>query len=161
MKQLELELQKRLLIVNPPEGQLTAICNEDEVYYAIKNDETYIKIVDGKKWKLICKGPEFTEEIVKNLVFKAGEAMYYNHCDEYYHNSELTNFTVLESFISAIEAKGYYWGENPVKDPCSQIEIYGNNSPETTTNYQNDLKKFQDAESRTFNLDKIIIFEIL
>lgn len=144
MKQIELNLQKRILIVEAPEGELTTIGKGDEFYYAIKNDENYIKIVDGKKWKLICKGDELTEEIAKGLVKPLWD-YYYNYKED--HTQPVGNYqrlatkTALESFISAIESQGYYWGKNPVKNP----EDF-DNLPSSLSVYCNQENKHFEAE---------------
>lgn len=146
MKQIELNLQKRLLIVEAPEGELTAIGNGDEVYYAIKKDETFIKILDGKKWKLICKGSELTEEIARGLV-KSFEFGTREYPDLFYLNYKNDCYQIGQSvisFISAIEAQGYYWGSFP-SEKISWTEI----------------NKWKEYESKTFNPEKTLIFEIL
>lgn len=137
MKQLELNSQKRLLIV------------EVDKMMSKYNTENWYQERLSKGLKLICKGSELTEEIAKELV-KNGKI---NEFDIYYNYKMdcwlYENKTTIDSFISAIEAQGYYWGENPLGD------------------YSNALKRhiltgtWQEAESKTFNLSKTLIFEIL
>lgn len=89
MKQLELELKKRLLIVE--------IEKEELVASMLVND-----FFPNLKLEIICEGSELTEEIADELVdiFDLGYFVDYNH-----HNPRSYKFTALESFISAIEAK--------------------------------------------------------
>ncbi|WP_027380818.1 hypothetical protein [Chryseobacterium daeguense] len=83
MKHLDLQLQKRLLIV---EGDLFEIPKYTQLWL----DNKIIRI---------CKGSELTEEIAKGLVDKLGDYIRnYKDPDDYYK-------TALESFISAIEAQ--------------------------------------------------------
>lgn len=145
MKTLELSLQKRLLIV---EGDMLEFKLNDKRWL---NDQLF----------KICKGYELTEEIARNLV---------NPLWDYYKNylesdsSDVGNYkrliknTALESFISAIEAQGYYWGENPIQStvPTSDLNFYDNIEV-----YHHCLNVWQEAESKTFNPEKSLIFEIL
>lgn len=97
MKQLELNLQKRLIIV------------ESDSNFTIDSSI-----------KLICKGSDLTEEIAKGLV----EPLWNNYKNYLEDNNErpvgnyarLAKQTALESFISAIEAQNHYWGKNPLGD---------------------------------------------
>lgn len=122
MKQLELNLQKRLLIV---EGASEIVVGQYELD------------VNGRDIELICKGSELTEEIAENFV----EGM----MDSYY----------IDNFISAIEAQGYYWGENPIEEPIMHQLLGADDNPNS------EEKEWQEAESKTFNPEKTLIFEIL
>lgn len=104
-------------------------------------------------YRVICKGSEFTGEIADDLV----------------HGIE--DKTALESFISAIEAKNMYWKDVPWDFPL--VEDYGyqiSSSPEVEKGwiyeggeekYHEALKAYEEAESKTFNPEKTLIFEIL
>lgn len=165
MKQLEIKTNKRLLIVELHE----------ESEYEIKKEGIVIKlfgkyqtdIIKGD-FRFICKGPDLTEDIAKGFIeFKWmptwGAKDYVNE------NNHFTS--ALESFISAIESKGYHWGENPVKEPrMSDYGWYASGHPEEDSGwmyedgedkYYESLKLFEESESRTFNPSKCIIFEIL
>lgn len=173
MKTLELELNKRLLIVEAPEGELTAIGNDKEVHYAIKKygKESYIKIANGKTHKLICKGSELTDGKIRHYLH---ESIYSGLFAHYVKDIPVNTYcynSALESFISAIEAKGYYWKDVPWDFPL--VEDYGyqtSSSPEVERGwmyeggeekYHEVLKAYEEAESRTFNPEKTIIFEII
>lgn len=91
MKQIELNLQKRLLIVEDAENG-TYFPPIDIDYHIEKDDEV---------WKLICKGAELTEEIADEFA-EPYDLVFYASYDGYKYSYEIT---ALESFISAIEAK--------------------------------------------------------
>lgn len=86
MKTLELELNKRLLIV---EGE------EDKVVWDVPMDEKGCHPI-----KLICKGSELTEEIVKQLIT-------YNEKTGLYDGFYFPMF----AFVDAINELGFYWNE--------------------------------------------------
>lgn len=152
-----LNLNKRVLVVDAPIGELAAIGNDKEVYYAIKSEgENYTKIADGKKWKFLCKGEELTEEMAEQLV-KVGDEGF--ECWDYKNNKwGAFGFSPIESFISAIEASGHYWLDPPKRKPEFTIDWYGK-SPSEFERYENDMQEWQEAESKTFK--NPLIFEIL
>lgn len=122
---------------------------------------------------IICLGSELTDDIAEKLVIEMVD-----DCDCIYY-IDYTRFddpdsccwTPVQSFISAIEATGYYWGKNPIEEPT--IEKYGwyaSESPyedsgwmheEGEEKYYEELKAFHEAESKTFHPSQTLIFEIL
>lgn len=167
MKHIELELKERFLIVEFPKDKFDKnFFNESSI------SEAWILLRYKKNVKLICKGSELTEEIAKGLV-KNEISNYLVEWAYDYKNEEQLNldtFSCLESFISAIEAQGYYWGENPLgKQPKITEERYKSerefmdNNPEESVfgDHYADWSMWQEAESKTFNPEKILIFEIL
>lgn len=146
MKTLELNLNKRLLIVEA-ESNFTA---------------------DGNL-KFICKGSELTEEIAKGLVeSKVEHTRMFSQIvyKRYKQNiSELDTYVFtkpLESFISAIEAQGYYWGENPIEEPHNSGLAHLYPSGDFLMDKSLEIAKlWQEYESKTFNPKKSLIFEIL
>lgn len=151
MKTLELELNKRLLIVEIQAVELAASMLFPEY-----------------QLELLCKGSDLTEAVAKELVrFVGGPWSAYVD----YKNGKNWMSTALESFISAIESKGWFWKDVPWDFPL--VEDYGyqtSNSPEAERGwmyefgeekYHEALKDYEEAESRTFNPAKCIIFEIL
>ncbi len=155
MKQLELQLKKRLLIVEYQDKREAEMDLQTH-----KAFPEYDKTV-------ICLGREFDEEIAKDYVFNIlhehGLEMFEKHNAtekeiQIDHWSGVTD-NAFESFISAIEAKGYFWGENPVKKPKT-IE-YNDFDYLGMEIHDRNMKAFRDAESRTFNPEKTLIFEIL
>lgn len=165
MKQIELELKKRLLIVELPEKcEFAGIKIADKVnptiYYwneRMTKDDYPIAFPLQRKAKFICKGSELTEEIAMELVMEMyssnEERMMYRDYRSKYDDEVV--YDALESFISSIEAQGYCWGENPVKRDNIQTD------DGTILNIKYNSKEWQEAELKTFNLSKTLIFEIL
>lgn len=161
MKTLELDLKKKVLIVDLPERyEFTAIGNDKEIYYAIKLDENYTKISNGKEWKFICKGSELTEEIASGLVNSDddyGVVMYQN-----YRTTSMSYFdeqiTALESFISMIESKGFYWMENPIEKPhnIGLLDLYPTGDILMDKSLEC-AKKWQEAEEKTLRNPLIFV----
>lgn len=130
IKQLELELKKRLLIVEVKENDL-----ED-----FSKRKYYFSYEGKNPIKLICKGSELTEDIAGEIIlFNENTGLY----DGYY--------SPLVAFFSAIDAQGYYWGENPRGETVPMA-------------FEKDTlcrQLWQEAESKNFNPEKTLIFEIL
>lgn len=154
MKQLELQLKKRLLILEIDESLETL----------------NIHSWNNQPLELICKGSELTEEIAKTIIpnelgylFDGDNKEYFAYPDykNINHPFEDNSFkTATESFISAIEAHGNYWSENSLRKPEYSIEWYDRSKIEFER-YENDIQEWQEAESKTFNPEKTLIFEIL
>lgn len=144
MKTLELNLQKRLLIV---EGASEIVVGQYELD------------VNGRDIELICKGSELTEEIAMELVMEMyssnEERMMYRDYKAKYDDEVIYN--ALESFISAIEAQGYYWGKNPIEKPD---DLSGLGSPFDNL-ITEEIDKWFMADVLTFNPDQTLIFEII
>jgi len=152
MKKLVLELNKRLLIVEVENCDVT-IDKEGIHFYFLNGGKDFIK----GNYHSICKSSELTEDVAKGLV---GIGSYANTFKNYITNdSHKSNQkqTSLESFISAIEAKGHYWGENPYGEEPQDISDLG----EFTVMMRKKHQAWQEAESRTFHLEKTLIFEIV
>lgn len=172
MKQIELNLQKRLLIVEV--GEIEEIIDVQPDFN--------IALLEGKKFiavkgnhKLIGKGSELTEEIANTYVsdhnfYDENRERSYHGYKDYKHNDYALQ-SALESFTSAIEAQGYYWSENPIEKPTmekygwytanSQEEESGWMYEEGEDKYYEALNEWQNSESKTFNPSKTLIFEIL
>jgi len=166
MKTLEIQTNKRLLIV---EGEIEKIIDVQPGFNTgVIEDKKFIAI-KGKA-KLICKGSELNEEIAKGLVEKV---MNNQHYQNYNSKSVVDRWckTALESFISAIEAQGWFWGQNSLGEPkMSDYGWYASGHPEEDSGwmyeegedeYYKAFKKWQEAEAKTFNPDKSLIFEIV
>jgi len=130
MKQLQLDLNKRLLIVEFDDMEhleKVISCDKQGIRFCSDDDEPT---------ELICKGSGLTEVIAYKLV----EEMSRFNTNTAYKNYKggKSFFMALESFISAIESKGMFW-----KD------------------WNGENETFEESESRTFNPEKCIIFEIL
>lgn len=159
MKQIELELKERLLIVELPNKDCEfggLLKNRNLYFFTEKMDsEDYpVCIPLPYDCELICKGSELTEQVAKELVNNFLEEMgheafeYYNVTENDLEENHWVGVaeSALQSFISSIEAQGYYWGENPFNERINAGYTY---------------EKWQQAESRTFNPEKSIIFKIL
>lgn len=160
MKQLEIKTNKRLLIVEFPEMPEVYKHNKEFIFFKFKKENEYNNgaiRVGFEKIKEICKGPDLTEELAeefsKHVKSSHGEDGFINYL---YESKEIVYspafVTALESFISAIESKGYHWGENPVK--------FKENEMNWEKRHKNRIE-WERAESRTFNPSKCIIFEIV
>ncbi|WP_185269230.1 hypothetical protein [Chryseobacterium indologenes] len=155
MKILEIELNKRLLIVeyddNDPRSN---IVDFKSIAMGMDNEE---------KVDFICKGSDLTEDIAKGLVESElqtahmfGQVVFKLYD---YNGIDIKTFgwtnNALKSFISAIESKGYHWGENPVK--LQNVVLEDGNE----LNVKVQSKEWIEAESRTFYPEKCIICEKL
>lgn len=153
MKILELELNKRLLIV-----EFDDIEHFENV---ISCDKQGIRFCsdDNELTKLICKGSELTEDIAKD--FSDYTNLFNKKCFADYNGDRYSlPISALESFISAIESNSYHWEKNPIRsfslyDPRSKTGFH-EQEEESKVN-----EEFKESESRTFNPEKTLIFEIL
>ena len=91
MKTLELDIKKKVLIVQPEET---------------RNINSWIAL-HSKQWNFICLGLELTEEIASELVeehYMNGIRSYEIYNDYRYNDSRWLD-NAIESFISAVESK--------------------------------------------------------
>lgn len=148
MKQLEIITNKRLLIVEYETAQ------EMEIEYSL-----YKGIPEADK-EIICKGSELTEDIAKRYVrFVGGPWSAYVD----YSNEKNWISSALQSFMSSIKSHGYHWGENPEGEQphnTGLVDSYPTGHPLMDVSLE-EAKKWQEAEYRTFNPSKCIIFEII
>ena len=130
MKTLELKLKKDVLIVDL----------EDNEAGFIKGD-----------FDFLCDGSELTEEIASELVeehYMNGVRSYEIYNDYRYNDARWLD-NALDSFISAVESKGFYWLENPI-----EIIERGEDTEHNRVLNQN---KWQEAEEKTFKNPLIFI----
>lgn len=159
MKTLHLTLAKELLIVEVPENsELTAIGNNENVYYAIKHDgeEKYTIVANGKDYKLLCKATDLTEDIAEGLVEKVMNGHHFQN----YNSKEIIDRwckSALNSFKSAIEANGFHWGRNPYKNDWDELCEWGYVAIDGKTCSKSD--RYEKAKDKTFNLKQTLIFE--
>ena len=132
MKLLELKLKKDVLIVDAEGLEITQalIFNKFGNYNLSCYD-------------FLCKGSELTEEIASELAE--------NKIKHKFENKVLTfyNYKNLESFISAVESKGFHWLENPI-----EIIERGEDTEHNRVINQN---KWQEAEEKTFKNPLIFV----
>lgn len=156
-----LNLNKRVLVVDAPQGSYDHKIEKFQNYFQfncqLSENESigfafFYKDFGGKKKypndiKFLCKGEDITEEIAEQLI-KVGDEGF--ECWNYKNNKwGAFGFSPIESFISEIEANGFYWLVNPYEDYKAQ----------TVEHYKEWEELFQEAESKTFK--NPLIFEIL
>ena len=136
MKILELDLKKKVLIVQPEET----------------GNINYWVTSHSKDWDFICLGSELTEEIASELVdFWQNTAN-----DGFIYENYKTNLpkkeTAVESFISAVESKDFHWLDNPISGPNKIIQ--------TSLSFKKFAKHselFDRAEEKTFRNPLIFV----
>ena len=102
MKTLELKLKKDVLIVD------------------LEDDEA--GFINGN-YDFLCDGSELTEEIASELVEMEYSVLYKKSFFIDYDRPSLLLKFAKESFISAVESKGFYWLDNPISDPNKIIHF--------------------------------------
>ena len=116
MKTLELKLKKDVLIAEIPRLADYEFINRDCKYLKIGKEEIKLNASTLDKFEVICKGSELTEEIASKLVDfwqnMANDGFVY----ENYKGNIPKKLTAVDSFISAVESKGFYWLENPIDE---------------------------------------------
>ena len=138
MKTLELDLKKKVFIVD------------------LEDDEA--GFINGD-YEFLCDGSELTEEIASELVELTIMHLTYGgnkHKYRSYVNYNLGFDNALESFISAVESKGFHWLKHNVRsfslyDPRSKTGCHDLEEEETIT------KQWQEAEEKTFRNPLIFV----
>lgn len=153
MKQLQLDLKERLLIVEYNEKiEIESVLEVNTDFEkGVLKEKKFIAVPGNLKF--ICKGPDLTEDIAKGFIDCIDEKFYTNY------KSDKWRYTALASFISAIESKGYHWGENPHEKEVDSLAE--DNSANGCDKYRKAFHEWQEAESRTFNPSKCLIFKLL
>lgn len=143
MKTLELKLKKDVLIVEFPSDCDWNLHNDSIKIYN-KNKVSTIK----GNYEFLCKGSELTEEIASELVEfwqnMANDGFIY----ENYNTNIPKKKTSVESFISAVESKGFYLLENPMSPYIPVIDKKAD---------ENYMKKYFEAEEKTFKNPLIFV----
>ena len=146
MKILELKLKKDVLIIDIPRLADYEFINKECKYLKVGNEEIKLNASTLDKFEFICKGLDLTEEISSELVDfwrnMANDGFIY----ENYKTNLPKKKSAVESVISAVESKGFYWLENPVK-----IHTWAS---ENADEYR---KKWQEAEEKTFKNPLIFV----
>ena len=166
MKTLELDSKKKVLIVDLHDIDIKykpKIIQDSFgfwIYFKITGNKpakieiphTCFDYKNYKDYKFICKGSELTEEMASELVDET--IMYEKHKVKCYrYRSYIKGFVgfdnAKESFISAVESKGFYWLENPI-----EIIERGEDTEHNRVLNQN---KWQEAEEKTFKNPLIFV----
>ena len=143
MKTLELKLKKDVLIVEIPRLADYEFINRECKYLKVGNEEIKLNASTLDKFEFLCKGSELTEEIASELVENKTKHKFENKVLTFY------NCKNLESFISDIESKGFYWLENPI-----EIIERGEDTEHNRVLNQNE---WQEAEEKTFKNPLIFV----
>ena len=149
MKTLELKLKKDMLIVDIPRLADYEFINKECKYLKVGNEEIKLNASTLDKFEFLCKGSELTEEIASELVELTIMHLTYGdnkHKYRSYVNYNLGFDNALESFISAVESKGFHWLENPIPKPKYYDKILTRN-----------CLIWQEAEEKTFKNPLIFV----
>ena len=153
MKTLELDLKKKVLIVEIPRLADYEFINKECKYLKVGNEEIKLNASTLDKFEVICKGSELTEEIASELVDYWQNMANDGFIFENYKDNIPKKLTAKKSFISAVESKGFYWLENPISlDRAKLYERIGD-----TSRYNGIKKVWQEAEEKTFKNPLIFV----
>ena len=161
MKTLELKLKKDVLIVEVDKSFNHFKIYDDEIgFIFIENSIPRKELIKGS-YKFLCKGSELTEEIASELVELTIMNLTYGdnkHKYRSYVNYNLGFNNAKESFISAVESKGFYWLENPIEKPINYDlwAKYGDYTQYGKVLTEKCLK-WQEAEEKTFRNPLIFV----
>ncbi len=180
MKTLELDLKKKVLIVDLPQkvqnfkevtitnnvlftdgkGNRTCLFIKFRDKLDDENINEYLEkgfkrivldYIEGD-YEFLCKGSELTEEIASELVNET--IIYEKHkvkCYRYRSYEEgFVGFEFSkEAVISAVESKGFYWGQNPIN--------HKNGYKSSSETY----KQWQEEEEKTFKNPLIFVKKVI
>ena len=158
MKILELQLKKDVLIVEIPRLADYEFINRECKYLKVGKEEIKLNASTLDKFEVLCKGSELTEEIASELVeehYMNGIRSYEIYNDYRYNDSRWLD-NAIDSLISAVESKGFYWLKHNVKsfslyDPRSKTGCHDLEEEDTIT------KQWQEAEEKTFRNPLIFV----
>ena len=154
MKTLELKLKKDVLIADAENGFNHFKIYDDEIgFIFIENGIPRKELVNGS-YKFLCKGSELTEEIASELVeehYMSGVRSYEIYNDYRYNDSRWLD-NAIDSFISAVESKGFYWLRNPIDKPNKYLQRCM-----SFENLSNQFKLFDEKEEKTFRNPLIFV----
>ena len=156
MKTLELKLKKDVLIVDENDFEYYEL-SKNGIYFKIEKGDRYYL---GWKFEFLCKGSDLTEEIASELVevdysnFQSDDENY--ELKKNYVKDTFEFMSFEDSFISAIESKGFHWLKHNVRsfslyDPRSKTGCHDLEEEETIT------KQWQEAEEKTFRNPLIFV----
>ena len=154
MKTLELKLKKDVLIVEIPRLADYEFINRECKYLKVGKEEIKLNASTLDKFEFLCKGSELTEEIASELVeehYMSGVRSYEIYNDYRYNDARWLD-SALDSFISAVESKGFYWLENPIDEPNKYVQ-----KCMSFENLSNQFKLFDEKEEKTFRNPLIFV----
>ena len=147
-----------MLIVEIPRLADYEFINKECKYLKVGNEEIKLNASTLDKFEFLCKGSELTEEIASELVeehYMSGVRSYEIYNDYRYNDARWLD-DAKESFISAIESKGFHWLKHNIKpfslyDPRSKTGCHDLEEEENVT------KQWQEAEEKTFKNPLIFV----
>jgi len=150
MKTLELDLKKKVLIVEI-DNKCDITINKDGIYFYFLNGD--IEFIEGQFF-ILCKGSEMTEEIASELVDYWQNMANDGFIFENYKNNLPKKLTANDALISAVESKKFHWLENPIQNtkPTDDISFYDSLEQKELA-----IKKWQEAEEKTFKNPLIFV----
>ena len=114
MKTLELELKKKVLIVDIPRLADYEFINRECKYLKVGNEEIKLNASTLDKFEFLCKGSELAEEIASEFM---------SDFDAF--NEFALKYEYLKNFIYIVESKGFYWLENECDNQfCENGKVY-------------------------------------
>ena len=149
MKILELDLKKKMLIVEITRLADYEFINKECKYLKVGNEEIKLNASTLDKFEFFCKGSELTEEIASELVEMEYSGLYKKSFYIDYDRPSLLLKFAKESFISAVESKEKFWLENPI-----EIIERGEDTEHNRVLNQNE---WQEAEEKTFKNHLIFV----
>ena len=150
MKTLELELKKKVLIVDLPIDAKNVYMSGNSIIY--NTDKSCIAKQINDDYEFLCKGSELTEEMASELVevdysnFQGDDEIY--ELKKNYIKDTFVFMSFEESFISAVESKKFHWLENPMPPYIPVIDKKAD---------ENYMKKYFEAEEKTFKNPLIFV----
>lgn len=154
MNILELELKKDVLIVEIPRLADYEFINRECKYLIVGKEEIKLNASTLDKFEVICKGSELTEEIASELVeehYMSGVRSYEIYNDYRYNDARWLD-NALDSFISAVESKGFYWLEKECDNQFCE-----NGKVDLGYNTFLNCQVCEEAEEKTFRNPLIFI----
>jgi hypothetical protein len=152
MKTLELQLKKDVIIVEIPRLADYEFINRECKYLKVGKEEIKLNASTLDKFEFLCKGSELTEEIASELVDKSiYTGLYAHYVDKIPVNTYCYN-SAIESFISGVESKKFYWLKNPIDEPNKYVQ-----KCMSFENLSNQFKLFDEKEEKTFRNPLIFV----
>ena len=156
MKTLELDLKKKMLIVDLPIDAKNVYMSGNSIIY--NSDKSCIVKPINDDYEFICKGSELTEEMASELVDYWQNMANDGFIFENYKDNIPKKLTAKKSFISAVESKGFYWLENLIEKP-KHYELWAKYGDFTQYGKKltEECLKWQEAEEKTFKNPLIFV----
>ena len=153
MKTLELDLKKKVLIVDLPRLADYEFINRECKYLKVGNEEIKLNASTLDKFEFLCKGSELTEEIASEF-FEYDDFL---NCFEIYIDTVPSiDESALKLLIKIFESKGFYWLKHNVRN----FSLYDHRSKTGCHDLEEEdiiTKQWQEAEEKTFRNPLIFV----